>query len=98
MSVVKAYPIPASSGPAGPQAAAGDIAYCGISVRETTGTTAAVIRVRSGGAAGGTILDTFALAAGASATSTYGYQGVDAGMGVYVEIVSGAVEGSVKVR
>lgn len=69
--------------------------FLGITVRETAGSTAAVRVYDNASAASGTILAVVALAANASQTVWFGPAGVRAANGIYVDIVSGAVEGSV---
>ncbi|MGH8575340.1 MAG: hypothetical protein ACREXJ_00140 [Gammaproteobacteria bacterium] len=69
--------------------------YRGYSVRETAG-AAAVVRVYDDpAAAAGTLLDTIALAANASQNVLH--DGVFAASGVFVDVVSGAVEGSIRI-
>jgi hypothetical protein len=70
--------------------------YRGFSVRETAGAVA-VLRIHDGTSAAGTLLDTIALAANASASAWYGDGGIWASNGVFVDVVSGAVEGSVRI-
>lgn len=69
--------------------------YSGFSFRETGGVGAAVIRVREGGATG-EILDSIHIPSGSSKSEHYGTQGVSVRDGIYVEIVSGTVEGCVR--
>lgn len=73
----------------------GQAVYYGFSIRETAG-AAAVVRVYDATSAAGTLLDTIGLAALESAREYYP-GGVWAQTGIYVDIVSGAVEGSVRV-
>lgn len=69
--------------------------YCGYALRATGG--AAVVRIWDNpAAASGTLLDVVALAADASAQAMYD-TGIDARRGVFVEVVSGTVEGSVRI-
>jgi hypothetical protein len=70
--------------------------YAGFAVRETAGAVAVVRVYDSASAASGTLLDTIALAANESAREFYP-GGVWCSNGVYVKIVSGAVEGSVRI-
>jgi len=70
--------------------------YRGFTIRETSGTTAAVVRIHDGVTAAGTVLDTIALNPGESAREWY-HPGIHATTGVYVDVVSGAVAGSVRV-
>lgn len=78
------------------QAVSGLGTYRGISLRETAG-AAAVVRVWDGTSAAGTLLDTIALAANASAWTWYDDGGVWFTAGVYVEKVSGTIEGSIRI-
>lgn len=73
----------------------GQGSYRGITLRETGGSTAAV-RVYDGTTAAGTILGSYALAANASLDVDIA-NGVLCRTGIYVDIVSGAVEGSVRI-
>lgn len=71
--------------------------YYGFSVRETTGTTAATIKIYDDpDSANGTLLDSIQLAAGESAREWYGPNGLRALLGIYVD-VTGTVEGSLRV-
>lgn len=69
--------------------------YCGFSLRETAGSTAAVRVYDNASAASGTLLDTISLAANESAREDYA-AGLQAENGIYIDIVSGTVEGSVR--
>jgi hypothetical protein len=69
--------------------------YRGITVRETAGAVATVRVFDNASAATGTLLDSIALAAGASLSLLY-VGGLSARNGVYVD-VTGAVEGSVRI-
>lgn len=71
----------------------GAATFSGLTVRETSGSAAAVVKVHDGVTASGDLLAVVALAAGES--STIVDVDVYAVVGVFVEIVSGAVEGSV---
>lgn len=70
--------------------------YQGFSLRETSGSTAATIRIWDNTAANGTLLDTVKLNPGESAREYYAF-GIQAIKGVYVEAVAGSFEGSVRV-
>lgn len=70
------------------------VIYYGFSLRETAG-AAAVVRVRDSGVVGGNILDTISLAANESAREFYAPGGKNCRGGLYVEIVSGTVEGAI---
>ncbi len=71
--------------------------YYGFSLRETSGSAAATVRIYDGDTAAGALLDTIQLVAGESAREFYP-GGVRAQEGIYVDVVSGAVEGSVRVE
>ena len=76
--------------------------YYGITVRETGGVAVAKVRVwDNASAASGVLLETIGLPAGGSASFQYAAEDASGGLraanGVYVEVVSGAVEGSVRV-
>lgn len=73
----------------------GPVLYCGFSIRETAGSTA-VLRIYDNTVNSGTLLDTIALGAGESAREWYP-GGLRAAIGIRVDIISGAVEGSVRV-
>lgn len=71
--------------------------YRGFSIRETSGSAGAVVRIfDNASAASGTVLDEISLTAGESAREWY-ESGIWASNGVYVDVVSGAVAGSVRV-
>lgn len=71
--------------------------YVGFSIRETTGAATAVVRLwDNASAASGTSLEEISLAAGESAREYYGDGGIRTTFGVYVQIVSGAIVGSVR--
>jgi hypothetical protein len=69
--------------------------YNGYSLRETAG-AAAVVRIYDNTAASGTILDTVALAANESAREYYPSPGIRVENGLYFQVVSGTVEGSLR--
>lgn len=77
-------------------AAQGNGVYAGYTVRETAGSTA-VVRIYDALSATGTLLDSISLAANESKNAWYGHGGIRYATGVYVDIVSGAVEGSVRI-
>lgn len=68
--------------------------YAGFSLRET-GAAPAVVRIRAGSSTG-RFLELINLPADGAAGDWYGPNPIDAPGGIYVEIVSGAVEGSVR--
>ncbi len=72
--------------------------YAGFSIRETTGTVAAAVRIwdNAAGQSSGTLLDTIGLAAGQSLSKAYTPQ-VAPTAGIWVQVVSGTVEGCVRV-
>lgn len=71
--------------------------YMGITIRETTGTTAATVRIwDNASAASGVVLDEIALTGGQSAREFYPIGGINAVNGIYVQVVAGAVVGSVR--
>jgi hypothetical protein len=73
----------------------GIVNYRGFGLRETAGATATV-RFWDGTTPAGTILDTVKLSANESARELYP-DGIRAAVGLYCEIVAGAVEGSARV-
>lgn len=91
MAIARA--LPGSSGAVGPTS--DGATYFGFAACETAGSTAQ-FRVRVGTVAG-LILDSIKLAAGESASAWYGPQGIVAGGGLYYELVSGTIEGSLRV-
>lgn len=70
--------------------------YRGFTVRETAGSTALVRLFDHASAASGTVLEEIALAANETARECYS-GGVWAVLGIYVQIVSGSVSGSVRI-
>lgn len=80
------------------QATSGVGEYCGMVVDETSGTASAKVRVWDGTAAGGTsvLLDVVNLPEADSADST-SPRGVWVTTGIFVEIVSGSVQGSIRI-
>lgn len=71
------------------------VVYRGFSLRETSGSASALVVVFDGSATG-TILDEVALAAGESARELYNNFTMKAGSGLFVQVVSGAVAGSIR--
>lgn len=65
--------------------------------RETTGSAGATFRLRDGSDTGGEIIAPFALLKGGSTRDWMGPQGIPCRAGVYLEMLSGSVEGSVTV-
>jgi hypothetical protein len=68
----------------------------GYTIRETAGAVAAVRVYDNASAASGTLLATIGLAANASHDVHYP-GGIRAAQGVYVDVVTGAVEGSIRI-
>lgn len=69
--------------------------YRGLTVRETSGSAGAVLRVYdNAGSAAGTLLQTVSLGNGESFTAVHPV-GVWAVDGVYIDVVSGAIEGAI---
>lgn len=77
-------------------AVAGADSYFGFTIRETAGATA-VVRIYDNVTNSGTLLESISLAANESAREYYG-DGIQTIVGgIYVDIISGAVEGSIRV-
>lgn len=70
--------------------------YRGFTIRETAGATAVVVLYDHASTASGTILEAIALAPNESAREYYGDGGVKTTNGIYCDVVSGAVAGSVR--
>lgn len=70
--------------------------YRGFTIRETAGSTAVVRIFDNASAATGTVLEEISLAANESAREFYAH-GIAAAAGVYVDVVSGTVVGSVRI-
>jgi len=70
--------------------------YCGFTIRETAGAAAVVVIYDHASAASGTILEQISLAANESRGECYP-GGIWAVNGIYVDVVSGAVAGSVRI-
>lgn len=69
--------------------------YRGVCLRETAGSTAAVRVYDNASAASGTVIGAFTLAANGSVDVVH--DGIYVTGGIYVDVISGAVEGSVRV-
>lgn len=69
--------------------------YRGIALRETAGSSAAVRVYDNASTASGTVIAAFTLAANASVDVVH--DGVWCVNGIYIDVISGAVEGSVRV-
>lgn len=72
--------------------------YLGFSLRETAGSTATLRVYDNASAASGTIIDSIQLSANESAREWYGPDGILVTNGIYVDVVSGTVEGSFRTR
>lgn len=71
--------------------------YKGFAIRETGGATA-VVRIYDNTAASGTLIDTISLTSGESRSEFLHGEGIALQTtGLYVDIVSGSVEGSIRV-
>lgn len=70
--------------------------YCGFSIEETAGASAKVRIWDNASEASGTLLDPVGLRASETAREYY-ESGIRVTNGVYVEVVSGAVAGSVRI-
>lgn len=70
--------------------------YNGFSLREATGTASAVVRIFDGMDATGLVLDEVSLAPGESRSEFYPRDGFPAARGIFVQVVSGSVAGSVR--
>lgn len=88
----RSYPIPGSSGVLG--VSSSENLYFGFTLAETAGATAKV-RLREATVTG-TILDSITLGANESTDDWYGPQGMYVNGDIYVQLVSGTVEGSVR--
>jgi hypothetical protein len=55
------------------------------------------VRIYDNTSAAGKLLDTIQLVAGESAREWYGEEGQEFAKGVYVDIVSGTIEGSIRI-
>jgi len=71
--------------------------YRGFSFRETSGSGSAVVRIYDGVNASGDVLDEVSLGPSESARENYGSDDpMIAVVGIYVQVVAGAVSGSVR--
>lgn len=72
--------------------------YRGFSLRNTSASAVATVRIHNHpSSASGSLLDAVEVAAGESAREWYGGVGIFADAGIFVDVVAGAVEGSVRV-
>lgn len=96
-AAIPSYPIPAESGTVGPAVDDVMAKLMGFSIGEDAGSPAAAkVRLREATSTG-TILAVIDLEASSSSTKWFGPEGKRAIGGVYVELVSGTVEGSVTI-
>ena len=72
----------------------GQMSYCGFTVRETAGAVAS-FRVYDNTSATGTLLDTVSLAANESWSEVY-TRGIWCQNGIYVDVLAGTIEGSLR--
>jgi hypothetical protein len=72
-------------------------AYCGFTIRETAGAVAVVRIYDNATTNSGTLLEEIALAAAESAREYYQGGGVRCANGIYVNVVSGTVSGSIRI-
>ena len=86
---------PATYATAAGQVVTGSGRLAGLALAETTGTAAAKVRIHDGVGAGAPLLFTVDLAANESVRDFFNGQGLAFTAGIYVELVSGAIEGSV---
>lgn len=68
----------------------------GFTIRETSGVAVALVRIWDGTSATGTILDEVSLAANESAREDYGDPAPTARIGIFLQVVAGAVAGSAR--
>ena len=73
----------------------GRVLVFGYAVAETTGSATAALRLRDGTASSGTRILPIHLAANESVRDWFGPNGIVYQQGIYVEVVSGAIEGSI---
>ena len=93
-----ARPVQFGATAAGERLVSGPAILLGYSIRESTGAAAAAVRLRNGADATGAIVATIGLAASGSDTQMPTDPGLICDVGVWLEVVSGSVEGSVHVR
>lgn len=70
----------------------------GYSMIESTGAAAATVNIYNGADASGQLVATIALASGASTTKHFGDLGVECDTGLYVDVATGSVKGSIWFR
>lgn len=92
---VTASPMPAVTGPAGNQPQAGDCLVMGWAFWETTGAAGSVFNILDGNDANGLLVAQVKLSAGQSIRDTTGALGLYFRTGVFVQVLSGTVAGSI---
>lgn len=78
------------------EAVASGRTYHGFSLKETSGAASATVKIYRGSDATGDLVEVVQLAASESAREFYP-GGISVSFGIYIDIVSGSVEGSVRV-
>lgn len=71
--------------------------YLGFSIRETSGVAAALVRIYDGTNASGQLLEEISLGMSESARENYGADPIPFSRGLWLNVVSGAVAGTVRV-
>lgn len=85
---------PATASPAAGQVVTGSGRLAGLAISETTGTGTAKVKIHDGVGAGAPLLFTVTLAANESIRDFFNGQGLAFTTGLYVELVTGAIDGS----
>ena len=93
-----ARPVVYSTGNAGKLIYSRQATVTGWSFRETSGTVGAVLRIVDGQDNTGTLIAALSLSGGQAAAVSLAPGGLAALSGVYIDVVSGTVEGAVWVR
>ena len=75
-----------------------EIRLCGWSLRETTGAALGTARLRGGGTVAGEIIAGISVPAGGSDSTWFGDLGFRCGAGLFLDMISGRLEGAVFVR
>src|SRR5487761_1489348 len=78
--------------------ASGRYLLYGWSLRETTGAAAASLDLYDGGGAGGTLAGSVGLASGGSSVAWFGENAILLEQGLYLDMLSGSVQGAFYVR
>lgn len=69
-----------------------------FTLRETTGTTAAVVRLYDGSGTGGALIETISLSPGQSTRDRYNYGEFEYEAGLYMSVVSGTFEYAIELN